>query len=497
MHVDELTHEIVRDAAPRAKRYVIWDGKRSGFGLRVGPSGEKIYVVKTRQGRGRFAEQRWITIGAAGVIKLSKARDEADTILAKGRVSQEPAPQPHVTYNDALTISKLCDLWLEKAAHRRRGRGPLAGTLRNAKNIENDRGRIEAHVKPLIGHFKVRELNRSKIETYRDQVSRGETKLTKKGKRLRGVSRIKGGEGTANRSLSLLSTILSFAVREEIIDRNPCFGIERSVGDMRERFLSPEEFGKLGEVIARAEQEGAHPHGIAIIRLLALSGARKSEIQNLTWGAVDLRTGFLRLPRSKTGPRLILITAAMRQVLEKLTRGEDNDWVFPNAEKTAPYDCVPKMWNGIRQAAGLHDVRLHDLRHSAASFALMSGVGLEVIGKLLGHSDIKTTRRYAHLADVVVRAAAESTADQIAELMKFGDQGAPAPPSTPAPPPPPPLPASRTAPPTRAAAAVFGARRAVARPDGRRLATPSSGQRNPGAGSAAGPAGGQLDMFEG
>jgi integrase len=420
MQVGELTSDIVREAEPRSKRYVIWCEKRSGFGLRVTPNGDKAYVVKTRQGRGRFAEQRWITIGNASLVKFAKARDEAETILAKGRTGQEPAPRPHVSFEDALTISKLCDMWLEKAAHRRRGRGPLAGSLRNPKYVENDRGRIEAHIKPLLGHYKVRELNRSKIETYRDAVSRGETKLTKKGRRRRGVTRVRGGEGTANRSLALLSTILSFAVREEIIDKNPCFGIERSAGNMRERFLSPEEFGKLGETIARAEREGAHPYGIAIIRLLALSGARKSEIQNLTWAQVDLRTGFLRLPRSKTGPRLILITAAMRKVFEELTPVEGTDLVFPNADRTAPFDGVPKMWNGIRRAAGLHDVRLHDLRHSAASFALMSGVGLEVIGKLLGHRDIKTTRRYAHLADVVVRAAAEHTAEQIADLMRFG-----------------------------------------------------------------------------
>ncbi|MGQ0532106.1 MAG: tyrosine-type recombinase/integrase [Caulobacteraceae bacterium] len=497
MQVRELTKEIIRDAAPSAKRYVLWDASKKGFGLRVSPNGDKTYVVKARQGRGSFAEQRWITIGSATLVKLADAREEATTILAKARTNQEPAPRPHVTFEDSVTMSKLCDMWLEKAAHRRRGRGPLAGSLRKPEYVENDRGRIEAHIKPLLGRYKVREINRSKIETYRDAVSRGETKLTKKSKKLRGVTRVKGGEGTANRSLSLLSTILSFAVREEIIDRNPCFGVERSAGHMRERFLSPQEFGKLGEVIARAETEGANPHGIAIIRLLALSGARKSEIQNLTWGAVDLRTGFLRLPRSKTGPRLILITAAMRKIFEEMERRDDDSWVFPNADNTAPFDGVPKIWIGIRAAANLSDVRLHDLRHSAASFALMSGVGLEVIGKLLGHSDIKTTRRYAHLADVVVRAAAESTADQIAELMKFGEPAASEPPSSPPPAAPPPPPAARTAAPIRAAAAAFGARRAVARPDGRRPAATSSAQRSPGLGAPGGVVGGQLDMFEG
>ncbi|MEQ1708946.1 MAG: site-specific integrase [Terricaulis sp.] len=499
MAYSDLAKATLENAPVRATRYVLWDTVQKSLSVRITPKGEKTFIVKVRIGRGRFAAQRWVSLGRFGQLSVKNARLEAEATIARALTKQQAEPRPTIAFNDAVTIAKLCDMWLEKAAHRRRGRGPLAGTLRDAKNVENDRGRIEAHLKPLLGKVRVRELNRSKIETYRDAVSRGETRLTKKAKKLRGVTRVTGGEGTANRSLSLLSTILSFAVREEIIDRNPCFGIERSPGNMRERFLSPEEFGTLGEVIARAESEGAHRYGIAIIRLLALSGARKSEIQNLTWSAVDLRTGFLRLPRSKTGPRLILITSAMRQIIDKLERVEGTDFVFPNQDKTAPYDCVPKMWSGIRAAAGLHDVRLHDLRHSAASFALMSGVGLEVIGKLLGHSDIKTTRRYAHLADVVVRAAAEQTADQIADLMRFG--GAPV-----EPPPAPPVPASLPAlvppaaspaplaRPRAAAAPAFGARRAVTRPDGRRSANaPSAPSRT----ELSGAREIQLDIFDG
>jgi integrase len=428
------------------------------------------YVVKVRLGRGRFAAQRLVSLGRVGQLNIRQVRVEAQSVLARALTKSQPEPRPSVEFKDAVTIAKLCDMWLEKAAHRRRGRGPLAGTLRKPQHVENDKGRIEAHIKPLIGKVRVRELNRSIIESYRDAVSRGDTRLTKKGQRKRGVIRVRGGEGTANRSLSLLSTIMSFAVREEIIDRNPVFGIERSPGNMCERFLSPEEFARLGEVIAKAEGQGAHPYGIAIIRLLALSGARKSEITNLTWSCVDLRTGFLRLPRSKTGPRLILITAAMRAIIDKIKKVEGTDLVFPNEDRTAPFDGVPKMWVGIRGAAVLQDVRLHDLRHSAASFALMSGVGLEVIGKLLGHSDVKTTRRYAHLADVVVRAAAEQTADQIADLMAFSvPLESPPEPHAPA------LFASSDAPrpPTTAPVRVGpspGARRVLGRPDGRRPA---------------------------
>jgi len=461
--------DIKPDAlAPSAKRIVVWDSVQKGLGVRVSPKGAMTYVVKVRLGRGRFAAQRLVSLGRVGQLNIKQVRIEAQSVLARALTKSQPEPRPSVDFKDAVTIAKLCDMWLEKAAHRRRGRGPLAGTLRNEKHIRNDKGRIEAHIKPLLGKVRVRELNRSLIESYRDAVSRGDTRLTKKGQRIRAKHIIRGGEGTANRSLSLLSTIMSFAVREEIIDRNPVFGIERSPGNMRERFLSPEEFALLGEVIAKAEAGGAHPYGIAIIRLLALSGARKSEINNLTWSSVDLRTGFLRLPRSKTGPRLILITTAMRAILEKVKPVAGTDLVFPNGDRTAPFDCVPKLWVRIRSEAGLPDVRLHDLRHSAASFALMSGVGLEVIGKLLGHSDLKTTRRYAHLADVVVRAAAEQTADQIADLMTFNL----------APSPEPDPPEMVTLPPrTRPSQAEpirlgpsQGARRAHNRPDGRRPA---------------------------
>lgn len=401
--------------------------------MRVSPKGAMTYVVKVRIGRGRFAEQRLVSLGRVGQLNIKQVRIEARSVLARALTKSHPEPRgpSKRRAHDRQTLRHVAGESRPSPARPRSARRHSA----QARHVENDKGRIEAHIKPLIGKVRVRELNRSIIESYRDAVSQGDTRLTKKGQRKRGVTRVRGGEGTANRSLSLLSTIMSFAVREEIIERNPVFGIERSPGNFRERFLSPEEFARLGEVIAKAEAQGAHPYGIAIIRLLALSGARKSEITNPTWSSVDLRTGFLRLPRSKTGPRLILITTAMRAIIDKIKKVDGTDLVFPNEDKTAPFDGVPKMWVAIRSAAGLPDVRLHDLRHSAASFALMSGVGLEVIGKLLGHSDIKTTRRYAHLADVVVRAATERTADQIADLMAFNMIPEPTPPPRPEPPP--------------------------------------------------------------
>ena len=198
---DDKAH---RDVGQRAK----------GLGVRVSPKGAMTYGRQSTTGARTVASQRLVSLGRVGQLNIKQVRIEAQSVLARALTKSQPEPRPSVDFKDAVTIAKLCDMWLEKAAHRRRGRGPLAGTLRKAEHVENDKGRIEAHIKPLIGKVRVRELNRSIIESYRDAVSRGDTRLTKKGQRKRGVTRVRGGEGTANRSLSLLSTIMSFAVRE-------------------------------------------------------------------------------------------------------------------------------------------------------------------------------------------------------------------------------------------------------------------------------------------
>ncbi|NDC59172.1 MAG: site-specific integrase, partial [Alphaproteobacteria bacterium] len=135
------------------------------------------------------------------------------------------------------------------------------------------------------------------------------------------------------------------------------------------------------------------------------------------WSEVDLNTGFLRLARSKTGAKLIPITGPMRAILEERAKLPATDYVFESADKETYFQGTPKLWVRVRELAALEDVRLHDLRHSAASFGLAGGLGLEVIGKLLGHTDIKTTRRYAHLSEGHVRAAAESMADGIQQML--------------------------------------------------------------------------------
>jgi integrase len=315
-----------------------------------------------------------------------------------------------------VTIKDLCQLWQDKAALRSRQRGRLAGQLRDPKNIAIDVGRINAHVLPLIGKVRLSELSPAVIARFRDAIARGDTAQETK-TRPRGVRRVRGGEGTASRTLRLLSSILSFGVREGYLPANPALGVEKTPDRSMERFLSPEEMRRLGEALMKLEAAKAPVSGLSIIRMLALSGARKGEIEQLRWTEVDLTTGFLRLAGSKTGAKLIPITGPMRAILEQCALQGSSGYVFASSGSETYFQGTPKLWLRVRSLAGLNDVRLHDLRHSAASFGLAGGLGLEVIGKLLGHADVKTTRRYAHLSEGHVRAAAEAMAGGIAGLL--------------------------------------------------------------------------------
>lgn len=412
----KLTLRTIQAAAAKDQEYVIWDHELSCFGLRVRQGGGKTFIARTRVGRGRDAKKVTITIGKPEFMTVEDARRKARALIAEAAEGKAPETAAPKVQAGPKTVGDLCDLWLEKGATRMRLRGKLAGKLRDPKNIAIDRGRINAHIIPLLGKVKLSDLTASVIEGFRDAVARGDTKQLTKTKP-RGLRRVSGGEGTATRTLRLFSSILSFGVRERALGANPAIGVEKTPDRSLERFLSPDEMRRLGETLVAVERAGAPAAGIAIIRMLALSGARKGEVEQLRWPEVDLRTGFLRLATSKTGAKLIPITGPMRAILEARAELGRDGYVFVDRTGESHFQGTPKLWVKIRNAANLDDVRLHDLRHSAASFGLAGGLGLEVIGKLLGHADVKTTRRYAHLSEGHVKAAAESMADGIADLL--------------------------------------------------------------------------------
>ena len=210
----------------------------------------------------------------------------------------------------------------------------------------------------------------------------------------------------ANRSLPILSVILRqaeiYGFRPE--DSNPCTGLRRYRRRGRERFLTIDETRRLGAALAA--QEAATRLPAAAVRLLLLTGCRQSEIRTLHWQ--DYREGHLFLRDSKTGPRTVWLSSAVRPVLDRLPR--TGRWVFPASKGTGPMstETLYGCWRTLRAAAGLPEVRLHDLRHSYASFALRQGETVLTIGRLLGHRDPATTLKYTHFADTMVREAVEA-----------------------------------------------------------------------------------------
>ena len=210
----------------------------------------------------------------------------------------------------------------------------------------------------------------------------------------------------ANRSLPVLSVILRQA---EIYGHrpnagDPCAGLRRYREHGRERFLTADEFRRLGSALAAHEPVAPPP--VSVVRLLALTGCRQGEIRTLRWP--DYREGHLFLRDSKTGPRTVWLSSAARAVLDRLPRTDEWTFPAPTGGGPMPTEALYRCWRIVRKAAGLPDVRLHDLRHSFASFALRRGETVLTIGRLLGHRDPVTTLRYAHTADPMVRRAVET-----------------------------------------------------------------------------------------
>lgn len=234
----------------------------------------------------------------------------------------------------------------------------------------------------------------------------------------RGRAIVTGGGGTAARTLGLLGGIFTFAIKRKKLRRdNPVHGVGRQKAKKRSRFLSGAELARLGNALDRARTEGLNPNAIAAIKLLILTGCRRSEILSLKWSYIDWDNRCIRLPDSKTGQKVIYISTKALGALHDLMGLATGPYVLPGARSQGHFYGLHKAWSTVRIWAGIPDVRIHDLRRSFASVAAINGESLLMIGKLLGHADPKTTQIYAHLTDTALHMAADSTAERIAAAM--------------------------------------------------------------------------------
>ena len=397
----KITKRVVDAAHPKEKDRFLWDSELKGFGLKVTPKGKKTYLVQYRLKAG---STKRFTIGPHGSPWTPDlARQEAIKVLGDVAKGIDPAAEKARAKAD-MTVAALCDRYLVEATRSKKPR-----------TVKMDKGRIDGHVKPLLGRKLVSAVTKLDLEKFMLDVAAGKTAKREETTEL-GYRNPRGGEGTANRTLGMLGSVFEFAIDLGLRRDNPVRGVKKFKEKKLNRFLSNEELARLGEALRQAERDGVNAFAIAAIRLLLLTGCRKNEVLSLKWTEVDVGQGFLHLADSKTGARSVPIGAPARALLSELPRVEGNPHVICG-EGGKHFVGLQKVWSAIRAMAGLNDVRLHDLRHSFASMGARSGESLLVIGKVLGHSTTSATGRYAHLSDDPVKAASEAIASKTMDLL--------------------------------------------------------------------------------
>ena len=359
-----LSDARVKALRPRPFTYDIRDAKLRSFGVRVLPSGAKRYFIHT-QHRG---QRVWKMVGDANAVSVNAARVRAASLLAAIRGDAVAPP-------DATRFETVAETVFRHYA-----------SVWKPQTLRVNRSYLRRQILPRFAGTQVSDITRVDV--------------------LRWFASLRATPVAADRSMPILSVILTEAERMGYRPEgsNPCRGIRRYRRKGRERFLSDSEIGRLAATLSA--YEGEWPLEAAAVALLLLTGCRKSEVLTLRWS--DYREGRLFLRDGKTGPRTVWLSGAARGVLERIER--TCVWVFPArcARGPARPMGLRSFWQRVRAEADLSDVRLHDLRHSHASFALRRGESVLAIARLLGHANPQTTLKYTHLADAMVREAAET-----------------------------------------------------------------------------------------
>jgi integrase len=394
----------------------VWDGGAEGVGgfhARRQKTKVVSYVVVYRTAEGR---QRWQTIGRHGSRWTpDMARDAAKRILGQVVEGADPAADKRAK-RQAATIAELCDLYIADAeAGRLLTRHKAA---KKASTIATDKGRVERHIKPLLGPTKVAAVTRDDVEGFMHAVAEGRTAARTKTAKKRGLARVRGGKGTASRTVGLLGSIFTYAVRHRMRPDNPVHGVMRFADGRRERRLSDDEYRALGSALERATDQRVWPAAIAAARFLALTGWRSGEALGLRWKEIDLGRRTAMLGDTKTGRSMRPLSHAACDVLCTLTRANEDALVFPPTRGAGRMAGFLRLWKRIAKLGAVPaSVTPHVLRHSFASLAGDLGYSEPTIAALVGHKGHTITSRYVHSADAVLLAAADKVASRTAELM--------------------------------------------------------------------------------
>jgi integrase/transposase len=403
-----ITAAFVRECKPRAKMYEVTCDALPGFILRVLPTGKKVALVRYRVS-GKDHREKIGLLGPA--LSIDDARRRAAVMLANAATvtsdsdqSGQPAAgkparleQPESRPSQITTVREMVERFirLHVDVHLK------PGTAANYRNL------LETVILPSFGDRDFRSVKKAEIAELHAEMKKDR------------------GPAAANHMVCVISSLYTRIVEDwELADmRNPAHKVKKFIIPERERFLSPEERQRVQAVIAAGLKIPAGRKGhiklvsVWALDLLALTGRRRDEILTLTWAMVDWQHSLLNIPDTKTGQLKVPVSARVLALLKHIhdQSGNPREGYVLRSAKGNRLRGLNRTWENIRKAAGIPDVRLHDLRHSFASDAIMSGASLATVGKLLGHKQERTTKRYTHLADNFLRQALETATDRIVE----------------------------------------------------------------------------------
>ena len=378
----DLTARLARETNASGKDIILFDKSLPGFGLRIHPSGNKVWIVQARiEGRSRR-----VVIARYGAMRLAQARRRARDMLDRIRAGENPA--------DDIRREKQTPTFREFTGEYLRRCDPHW----KPSGCKTVRIYLKARILPAFGRMPLDHIGPEDVAEWFDAAS-------------------KDKPGAANRALEILRAMMfraeEWGLRER--DTNPCLGIATNPRRRVERFLDADELARLGRALD--VQEARWPEAVAAIRLLALTGCRRREVLDLRWR--DIGPDALNLRDSKTGPRAVPLGEAARAHIATFADSRKSDaFLFPSYAHGRGYDSMSNCWRAACADAKLGSLRLHDLRHTAASQAVMAGENLPLVGKLLGHKRHRTTAGYAHLADEHLVEAAEKVGLILAKAMR-------------------------------------------------------------------------------
>ena len=368
MALEALTQRSVNQYAcgEGRKKVVIYDKKCQGLLLEIRPSGTKTFFVRYKGERGKY---RQVKLGRASYLSLRQARELAKKTLADVAMGKDPQEQKKVAQEVPTFAKFVRDRYLPYVQGYKR-------------SWETDESLLRIHLIPIFEKYHLDEITREEItKLHQEHLSRG------------------AAPASANRLVVLMRYIFNLAIEWEIpgVQANPTKGVPLAeVNNQRDRYLTEGELKRL----SKAVKESENPMLAPIISMLVLTGARRGEVLNARWEDIDLSRKRWRIPYTKSGkPRTVPLSESALEVLNNVPKVEGSPFVFPNPKTGKPFNSIYRSWNTARKKAGLEDVVIHSLRHSFASFLINAGRSIYEVGELLGHTQVKTTMRYAHLAN--------------------------------------------------------------------------------------------------